>query len=470
MAMIFFIVLIFYKGNQRFLGLVIFGSIKPDLGFDTFICPFFPTVGPMSEKEGQEFFLWQPEKRSPPKRSIPKNRCIFVTLSMKIDLLNEWQQLWDHPEARKWLHESTTYNEKLAFQMPKSANFNKVFLLEQLELRDKAKKKLPSWNHPQHLFSRIPLEQCTSEALALWKKKYFSGDFLIDLTGGMGVDVWSMSGSFEKSWVFEQNEERARLLRHNLALLGREHVSVFPQSAVAEELPACDLIYVDPDRRVTDQRTFSLEDSEPQVFNLLAVWLQKAKKVVVKASPMIPLQESMACFPVPPKTVIALGDATELKEILFVFEPHFEGSPEFLVVAKDWDETQSMDFSEGKEGRFLWDPHPGYHKLGSAQKVATKYGGVAENDGGHYYAFSYFFPLPGTFHEQVWENRFKEKELKQWMKENGVNRLQIRCRQFFHAPEQIAQKWKIKSGGDFYLWCYQKNGQPWLSVTKYPRF
>ena len=92
---------------------------------------------------------------------------------MNFDLLNEWQRLWEHPEARKWLNECTTYNEKLAFQMPKSANFNKVFLLEQLELRDKAKKKLPSWNHPQHLFSRIPLEQCTSEALALWKKKYF---------------------------------------------------------------------------------------------------------------------------------------------------------------------------------------------------------------------------------------------------------------------------------------------------------
>ncbi len=84
----------------------------------------------MSENEGQEFFLWQPEKRSPPKRSIPKNRCIFVTLSMKIDLLNEWQLLWDLPEARKWLNESTIYNERLAFQMPKSANFNKVFLLD----------------------------------------------------------------------------------------------------------------------------------------------------------------------------------------------------------------------------------------------------------------------------------------------------------------------------------------------------
>jgi hypothetical protein len=57
MAMIFFIVLIFYKVNQRFLGLDIFGSINPDLGFVTFICPFFPTVGPTSEKDGQLFFL-----------------------------------------------------------------------------------------------------------------------------------------------------------------------------------------------------------------------------------------------------------------------------------------------------------------------------------------------------------------------------------------------------------------------------
>ena len=116
----------------------------------------------------------------------------------------------------------------------------------------------------------------------------------------MGVDFWAMSGSFAQAWVFEMSEERAQMLQHNLALLGRDNVSVFPHSATADKLPACDLIYVDPDRRVTDKRTFSLVDSEPQVFNLLAKWLQKAKKVVVKASPMIPLQESMACFPVPP--------------------------------------------------------------------------------------------------------------------------------------------------------------------------
>ena len=424
----------------------------------------------MSEKEGQEFFLWHPEKRRAPKKSIPKNRCIFVILSMNFDLLTEWQRLWEHPEARKWLNESTTYNEKLAFQLPKSADFNKVFLLEQLELREKAKKKLPSWNHPQILFSRIPLEQCTSEALALWKKNYFSGEFLIDLTGGMGVDVWALSGSFQKTWTFERNEERAQMLKHNLALLGRENISVFPRASVANDLPTCDLIYVDPDRRVAEKRSFGLEESEPNVFVELTLWLEKAQTVVIKASPMLPMQESLAQFPIAPKAIVALGDATELKEILLIFERGFTESTNRWVVAKDWDESANMEILPGKEGIFLWDPHPGHHKLGTAKRVAEKYGGTPVNDGQHYFLFSQFLDLPGTVHEQIWENRFKEKELKQWMKENQVSRFQIRCRQFFHTPEQIAQKWKIASGGDYYLWCYQKNGQPWLSVTKYPRF
>jgi len=388
---------------------------------------------------------------------------------MNFDLLIEWQRLWEHPEARKWLNESTTYNEKLAFQIPKSADFNKVFLLEQLELRTKAQKKLPSWRHPQIIFSKIPLEQCTSEGLAVWKKKYFSGDFLVDLTGGMGVDFWAMSDSFEKSWVFEQNEARAQMLKHNLGHLGRENVSIFPQASKAEELPTCDLIYVDPDRRVTEKRSFGLEESEPNVFEFLPIWLSKAKKVVVKASPMIPIHESLLRFSVAPKTIIALGDTTELKEILFVFDNQPHASTEYLVVAKDWDETKPMELHPGHSGQFLWDPHPGHHKLGTAEKIALKWGGALENDHGHYFSFPHFLPLPGTFHEKVWENRFKEKELKSWMKLNGVDRLQIRCRQFFHAPEEIAKKWRIPNGGDYYLWCYLKQGQPWLSVTKYPR-
>jgi hypothetical protein len=271
------------------------------------------------------------------------------------------------------------------------------------------------------------------------------------------------------------NPERAALLKHNLTTLGLDTVIVHTGEAAAEKLPNCSVLYVDPDRRIGADRSFKLEDAAPDVLALLPEWLKKSDKVVVKASPMLPLSETLTKLSIQPSEIIALGDSTELKEILLVFQREFQGqSQRFTVVTGNflWDETKdilSNHSLSNRIGSFLWDPHPGQHKLGTAAEIAGKLGGEAENDEGHYFHFNQFVPLPGSMHEVVWQGKFKEKDLKQWMKEHGEKRIQIRCRKFFHTPEQIAQKWKIASGGNYFLWCYQKNGIPWMSVTKYPR-
>ena len=65
----------------------------------------------------------------------------------------------------------------------------------QLTAEPTLQKKLPSW-HTAGVFlpSSLTLEQCSSEEAARYKARFASPhDRLLDLTGGFGVDFWSLA-------------------------------------------------------------------------------------------------------------------------------------------------------------------------------------------------------------------------------------------------------------------------------------
>ena len=69
--------------------------------------------------------------------------------------------------------------------------YDKRWLLQQIQSRQKAKSKLPSWYGNFDLLFPPPLsvEQCSSELTANYKAALAHGGSLIDMTGGMGVDA-----------------------------------------------------------------------------------------------------------------------------------------------------------------------------------------------------------------------------------------------------------------------------------------
>lgn len=62
------------------------------------------------------------------------------------------------------------------------------FVAVQLELFDKAKKKLPAWTAAGCFFTKKSLEQCSSLPLASFKTTLVKGNILVDLSAGLGVD------------------------------------------------------------------------------------------------------------------------------------------------------------------------------------------------------------------------------------------------------------------------------------------
>ena len=69
------------------------------------------------------------------------------------------------------------------------------FLLTQIQSRQKAIQKLPSWvaNENVLFYSKLSTEQCSSEITADYKALLVQGETLLDLCGGFGVDDVSSS-------------------------------------------------------------------------------------------------------------------------------------------------------------------------------------------------------------------------------------------------------------------------------------
>ena len=95
--------------------------------------------------------------------------------------------------------------------------------------RQTARHKLPLWYAEPGLVypQSLSLEQCSSQATALYKQRFVhSGDRVADLTGGLGADSWSLSQTAASVDYFERSEELCACARHNFSILGRDNITV----------------------------------------------------------------------------------------------------------------------------------------------------------------------------------------------------------------------------------------------------
>jgi len=90
-------------------------------------------------------------------------------------------------------------------------------LIEQIEAKKRCKKKLPTWYETENIYypNKLNIEQTSSEITAKYKSKLVSGNSIIDLTGGFGVDCFYFSGRFKNVLHCEINEKLSKIVNHN---------------------------------------------------------------------------------------------------------------------------------------------------------------------------------------------------------------------------------------------------------------
>ncbi|MFN4234044.1 MAG: THUMP-like domain-containing protein [Bacteroidia bacterium] len=354
-------------------------------------------------------------------------------------------------------------------------------LIQQISGWQKSKDKLPLWHKTKGIIfpPKINLEQCSSEATASYKSKNYKGKIGIDLTGGFGIDSYYLSKKFDEFFYVEPNLSLLNIVQHNFQILGVKNVVYVNKTAeefILEFNKKADLIYIDPSRRDENNRKLSaLKNTQPDVLRLLDTIKNKCDSLVIKASPMLDIKQSIEELKnVCSIKIIAIEN--ECKEI--VFELKFnqaikEASIKAVDIKgeliKEFDFTFSSEnntsVETGKIESYLYEPSSAIIKAGAFKYLTKIYPVKKLHPNTHLYTSNQFIE---DFQGRVFKVNtvcpYKKEKVVQYLKNQKAN---LSTRNFKDNSDAVKKKLGIKDGGNDYLFaCTDYQNKPVIIICE----
>jgi hypothetical protein len=341
-------------------------------------------------------------------------------------------------------------------------------LAAQIQSRQKALKKLPEWSANEKLVfpPALSVEQCSSEATAHYKAGIVSGNTLIDITGGMGIDCYYMSRSFSETHYFEQQPEVASAAAYNFTQLGasRIHVHAGESLHALHNGLTADWLYADPARRdANKEKVVRLADCTPDVAGNIGVLFNAAPNILIKTSPLLDIDLASKELQ-KLKEVHVMGYEQECKELLFVLDRGMQ-EQDFKIKIRiidaagqpvhqldfDREEERAALVSYSKPLHYLYEPHAAVLKAGAFKTLCTRFG--LQKLAMHsqlYTSEAHVHNFPGRSFKIV---AICKPDIREIAKHLSGDRANITTRNFPTKPEELRKKWKIKDGGNHYLFA-----------------
>jgi hypothetical protein len=192
----------------------------------------------------------------------------------------------------------------------------------QIEMRRKTAGKLPWFlHHPGFRFGTAQsAEQASNQNVALFHAFLIGRNRrVLDMTAGLGIDAMTIALRGNHVTAYELKTERVEALRHNADILGIDDLTVVKGDSVLhlqQSEEHYDWIFVDPARRDSgNNRCFLLQDSLPDVVSHQDLLLAHADKVLIKASPLLDITQTLRDFNCV-RSIIILSYKNEVKEVL----------------------------------------------------------------------------------------------------------------------------------------------------------
>lgn len=334
------------------------------------------------------------------------------------------------------------------------------WILNQIQAKQKAEKKLPTWfaNDDVIFPSTLSIEQTSSETLAQFKSALISGENLIDLTGGFGVDDFYFAKRFKKVIHCEFQEDLSAIVQHNFKVLNVENIQTVSGDSISyleKSTEKFDWIYIDPARR-DDKKTkvFLLKDCTPNVVELHDLLFEKSDNILIKVAPLLDISSILNELK-NVKTIYAIGLQNEVKELLIVLEKGFIAQPELIAVNISNDNTIHQDTFSLNDAidsqlslplNYLYEPFSSYLKIGVYNHLAIKFKVQKLHKHSHLYTSNKLIDFPGRSFKIEQVIPYNKKEIK-FLENTKCN---ITTRNFPLKVEEIRKKHKIKDGGDVY--------------------
>lgn len=229
------------------------------------------------------------------------------------------------PTLRQHLALQITYREKIARKYPSLSSLG-IFLPE-----------------------GITYEQSSGEATARYKADTFApSPFLVDGTGGLGIDFSHLARRAQRAIYLERNEDFATAAQYNIPRIMGESYSPtrveIQQGSLLDELErlvanGMEMLYFDPARRAQGgARTYALADTEPSPIEVCHTLqrLDYQGRILIKVSPMEDIKEVLRQLPsIQEVHIVQSGD--EVKELLLyipTLSTQSEATPPSLIAVQ----------------------------------------------------------------------------------------------------------------------------------------
>lgn len=354
------------------------------------------------------------------------------------------------------------------------------FVAVQLELFDKAKKKLPTWTAVGCFFTKKSLEQCSSIQLANYKTTLVKGNILVDLSAGLGVDDVAFTKTFNQVIGVDVDEELNKLVRHNFEKLNIKNITrvdVIAEQFLQENKLPVDVYYIDADRRPSGStKTFSLIDATPNVIELVPQLLKNGSEVLLKLSPMVDIAYLFKTFE-NIKHVYVVGLKNEVKEVLVLLNQEFRTDPH-QIEAVQVNEEGEIEFSFSPQStpklnqvnsiaQFFYEPSNMVIKAGLSVDYASYLGLNIVSKNSHYATGNWVDDYFGRSFKILHQTEFNKSGIKQYLKSIGLSKANVSARNFVSTVDEIRKTFLIEDGGDDYLFFTQdvsKNKLFWHCV------
>ena len=358
----------------------------------------------------------------------------------------------------------------LLLQANKYPNLNIPDLVWQIKARQKAKTKLPEWFENEDIIfpKMLSVEQSSSEITAKFKANLVQGETLIDLTGGMGVDMAYMSKNFKKAIYIERIPELLAITEYNFKVLGIENVEFkAPQPPEGEFFspiltPPLGVgglwIYLDPHRRDdTGNKVVSLQDCEPNILTIKNLLFTKTNQILLKASPMLDINLAVSELQ-NVVNIYVVAVENEVKEILFHLQKDYQEEPQYHAVNLPNDnfvfkksEEKNAMIKMGSPQQYLYEPNATIMKAGGFRIIAQRFDLQKIAPHSHLYTSTDLVEkFPGRSFKIEGVCKLDKKEIAHYLSENKAN---ITIRNFPLSVKQIREKLKLSDGGDTYLFA-----------------
>ncbi len=333
-------------------------------------------------------------------------------------------------------------------------------VVNQIAAREKAKDKLPTWFNTNNIIypEKISIEQTSSETAAQYKAGIVSGESLIDLTGGFGIDDYYFSKKVNHVSHCELNLELSAIAAHNFQLLGIDTIECVPGDST-DALRILDRhwdwMYIDPSRRSDVKgKVFLLKDCLPNVPELLDFYFRYSKNIMIKTAPLLDISAGLSeLHSVKAIHIVALNN--EVKELLWILEKGCTEAPvieavsinkeETSVFVTHWDNDAEATYALPK--KYLYEPNSAVMKSGAFDAVSSHF----KIDKLHKHSQLYTSDDLKTFAGRRFVIKdilpYQKAEMKQHVEGNKMN---VTVRNFPQTVADIQKKWKIKDGGDTY--------------------